>query len=409
MSRLLRRSRSRPRASAWLSGCYFWYFAAVGCLGPYITVYYRHLRFTGFQIGVLAAILPLGIALIAPLSGTLADTFSAHRLLVRVTLIFASFTAFLLGQAASFIAFLLLMIVLAVSLAAIPMLLDSFAMVISAQENVSFGQLRVWGSVGYILSVWLLAWLMGAAISNIFLIAYGIALLMTCASTLGLPPVPMAAARQTIWQGMSAMVHDRSVALLLFTVYLVTSNATILMSYLSLYILELGGTAALIGAASVVAAISEMPVMVFGQRLLNHFSSRKILALAVSVYLIRFLCYSIPLPGSLVLVVQLLHGLSFGLYLMSSVMLVHELAGRERAATAQGVLSSTSLGFGAITGALVGGVLLDRIGAVGIFRVAAGGMLLALGVCLFTVRAVGASQTVYESQPTVKRRDSGTA
>lgn len=382
----------RIRASAWLSGGYFWYFAAVGCLIPYISVYYRHLQFNGFQIGVLTAILPLGIAFIAPLCGTLADAFSAHRLLLRSALVLAGLTALVMSQATSFIALVPLMALLAICLAAVPAMLDGFAMLISTQEGVAFGRLRVWGSVGYILSVWLVAWRMGRQVSNFFLLAYAVSLLLTCVSTLGLPKVPaLAQSRQPMWRGISTMVRNPSVALVLLTVYLVTSNANIMSNYLSIYITELGGTAQLIGTASAVAAISEMPVLIFGHGLLNRFSSRKILALAIGVYFIRFLLYTLPLPGYWVLVSQVMHGLSFGLYLMASVTLVHELAGRERAATAQGLLSSTSFGFGAITGALVGGALLDRLGAVGIFQVAAVGMFIALAVGLFTVRAVGAA------------------
>ena len=85
------------RSAVWISSCYFWYFAAVGCLTPYIALYYRHLQFTGFQIGVLSAILPLGIALLAPLSGSLADSLSAHRLLLRTMLVLAAFTALMLS------------------------------------------------------------------------------------------------------------------------------------------------------------------------------------------------------------------------------------------------------------------------------------------------------------------------
>ncbi|HEX6287647.1 MAG TPA: MFS transporter [Herpetosiphonaceae bacterium] len=381
------------RAGIWLSCSYFWYFAAIGCFAPYIALYYRHLQLSGLQIGVLGAILPLGIAFIAPLWGGLADSFSAHRLLLRCTLLVAVVAALLLSQTTSFVALLPLMVLLAICLAAVPALLDSYAMMISDREGTSFGRIRMWGSIGFIVMVWLLAWWMGQSVSSVFLIAYAVTLLLTCAATLGLPPLQPRSA-QPIWQGVSEIVRDRSVALLLLTVYLVTSNATIMSSYLGIYLIEIGGTARLVGTASVVAAISELPVLIFGRWLLERFTSRRIFILAVGAYMLRFLLYSIPPSPYAVLAVQLLHGLSFGMYLMASVTLVHELAGRERAATAQGLLSSTSLGFGAITGSLVGGALLDRIGAVGIFRVAAVGMLMALGVCLLSARASAARRAV---------------
>ena len=76
------------------------------------------------------------------------------------------------------------------------------------------------------------------------------------------------------------------------------------------------------------------------------------------------------------------------MYLMASVTLVHERAERERAATAQGLLTSASQGVGAIMGVLIGGALLDQFGAVGIMRVAAMRMLLTVGICLVSVRAM---------------------
>lgn len=395
-----RRLRAR-RASVWLSGSYFGYFAAVGCFVPYIALYYRLLQLNGLQIGVLSAILPLGIAFVAPLWGAVADTFSAHRLMLRSALVLAALTVLLLTRVTSFGWLLLLLIVLAACLAAIPALLDSYAMTIAEREGASYGQLRVWGSVGYILSVWLVAWYMGQNLSQFFLYAYAVALLLTCVASLGLPALQPRSA-QPAWLGVSTIVRNRSVLLLLLTVFVVTSNATIMSSYFSIYLTDIGGTAQLVGTASALAAISELPVMVFGRRLLDRFTSRNILVLAVSTYLLRFVLYSVPLALPWVLAVQLLHGLSFGLNLMASVTLVHELAGRERAATAQGVLSSMSMGFGAITGSLVGGALLDQIGAVGIFRVAAVGMLLALGVCLFSVRASAAAPAQPALQPSHK-------
>jgi PPP family 3-phenylpropionic acid transporter len=80
--------------------------------------------------------------------------------------------------------------------------------------------------------------------------------------------------------------------------------------------------------------------------------------------------------------------MSYGAFLLASVTLIHELVGPARAATAQGLLTSMSLGFGAITGTLVGGMLLDHIGAVGIFRVAGAGMLVACVTYLFSMRGM---------------------
>ncbi len=381
--------RSWPtwRASAWLRGSYFWYLAAVGCLMPYLAVYYRSLDLTGVQIGMLAATLPLGVAVLAPPLGALADTWCAHRLVLRSALVLAALTALGMTQVTSFPVLLLLMGLLATSLAAIPALLDGYAMFLSERDGGSYGQMRVWGTLGFLAGVWFVGWQMRQQVSPFFLFAYVAALVFTCGATWGLPALP-ARPPEPMWQSVSGVLQDRSVTLVLLTSVLVIGNATMMGSYFSLYLTELGGTVQLVGTASVLAALSEVPVMVGGRWLIDRVGSRTILVVAVVMYGIRLGLYSLPPAVGWVVWVQVLHGGSFGLYLMASVMLVHERAGRERAATAQGLLTSASQGFGAITGVLIGGALLDQLGAVGIMRVATVGMLLTLGICLITVRAV---------------------
>ncbi len=382
--------------SVWLSCSYFWYLAAIGCLGPYIGLYYRLLQLNGIQIGFLVAIPPLGIAVLAPLWGGFADTYSAHRLVLRATLLIAALSALLIAWTTSFVPLLLLTVLLASCLAAIPALLDSYAVTISERSGLSYGQFRVWGTIGFIVGVWFVGWQMGQNISHFFLLAYTATLLITCGATFGLPPLRRSST-QPMWECVSEILHDRSVTLVLLTSFLVIGNATMMGSYFGIYLTEIGGSVRLVGTASVLAAVSEVPIMLFGRRFIERFSSRKILIFAVAMYTIRLLLYSLPPAAAWVIWVQLLHGMSFGLYLMASVTLVHQLAGRERAATAQGLLSSSSQGFGAITGALIGGVLLDQMGAVGIMRVASVGMFVALAICLWGGQIVMARRAATNS------------
>lgn len=86
----------------WMSAAYFAYYAGIACWGPYIVLYYQLLGLSGTQIGVLNAIVPLGMAFLAPVWGSLADTWNAHRLLLRVALLSAATVGLLLTGASSF-------------------------------------------------------------------------------------------------------------------------------------------------------------------------------------------------------------------------------------------------------------------------------------------------------------------
>ncbi|WP_025745806.1 MFS transporter [Kallotenue papyrolyticum] len=384
--------RRQTTASRWLQWSYWWYYAAIGCLIPYLALYYRVLQLSGLQIGALIAVLPLGTALFAPLWGALADAFSAHRLVLRLALLLAALAALLLTWARSFETLLGVILLLSISAAGAPPLLDGYAMLISEREGRSYGRLRVWGSFGFIAAVWIVGWLMRERISTIFLIAYALSLLLAGLATVGLPPLRPRIA-QPVWQGVHTLLRDRAVGALLLTAFLTTTSGSMLSNFFSVYLVEIGGDARMVGTASALAAISELPVLIFGAWLLERFASQRVLLLAILVYLLRFGLYSLPPAPGWVLAIQLLHGLSFGAYLMASVTLAYQLAGRERAATVQGLLTSSSFGFGAILGSLLGGLLLDRVGAVGLFRVGTLGLVLALLVYLVTLHWLAAPQS----------------
>src|SRR6478736_7904837 len=89
------------------------YYAGIACWGPYITLYYRQLGLSGPQIGLLAAIPSIALAVLAPLWGMLADLWGIHRLILRGALACAALTALLLTGATGFIPILLLVILLA--------------------------------------------------------------------------------------------------------------------------------------------------------------------------------------------------------------------------------------------------------------------------------------------------------
>jgi PPP family 3-phenylpropionic acid transporter len=159
--------------------------------------------------------------------------------------------------------------------------------------------------------------------------------------------------------------------------------------FLGIHLQELGGSANLVGIAIALGAASELPVVAAGGWLLHRVGATRLILVAILAYGTRFVVYAqLSAPGW-VLPVQLLHGLSYGAFLIASVTLAHRLAGRDRAATAQALLTAVSFGFGTITGSLVGGALLDRIGAAGLFRSAALVMLLALAVTLVGLHRVG--------------------
>ncbi len=373
--------------TAWLRIVYLCNYAAVGSIQPYLTLHYREFGYSGFQVGLLAATLPLGSALIAPLGGLIADRFRVHRAMLRGALLLAALGAMLMSQTTSFYPNLMLVLLVSLSSAPLASLIDSYGVTVGEQEGVSYGRFRVWGSFGYAAASWLVGQSMAAELSTLFLIAYATALTLALGATLGLPSLRLRSARYA-GRGITAIMRNGALLVLLLTTFLVSVASGIMYNYLAIYLGSLGAGTGLVGLAFSLASMSQWPVMIFSTWFFRRWSSHQILSLAIGIYVLRFVLYSIVRVPEYILLVQLLHGLSYGLFLMASVTWAYQLVDREMAATALGLLASMSSGFGMMAGALLGGILFDRTEGPAIFYLGTLLMFVALSVFLEGSRGV---------------------
>ena len=382
--------RRASRPIIWTGSSYFAYYLAIGCFMPYITLHYRQLGLSGGQIGLLTALPPLAIALLAPLWGVITDVRGAHRLVLRAALALSAIAALGIAQLSTFGQIAGLVGLLAISASPVASLLEGYGVTIGERTGVGYGRLRLWGSLGYIMAAFGLGLLMRGSISRLFLVAYAVALAVACAATFGLPPLGDRKVKPKTG-GARRLLRRPAILVLLLTTYLMALSGSAIPNFLSIHIAALGGGTGQIGLANALAGTSEMPVLLFGAALASRLGSRRMIIMATLVYTLRHLGYSLAPGPSSILLLQLLHGLSFGANLVASVSLVHQLAGVQLAATGQGLLAS-SFSLGMITGALGGGALLDQIGTANIYRLAAGIAVLALGVFVVGSRLFAADE-----------------
>jgi predicted MFS family arabinose efflux permease len=118
---------------------------------------------------------------------------------------------------------------------------------------------------------------------------------------------------------------------------------------------------------------------------LERFGPRRTILFALGATAVRLFLYSVISNPVLALAVQVMHGATFSLFLVAAVNYAKELAPPGMGATAQAVLTSTNMGAGGIIGALLGGVLYDRMGIQPMFLTAA--VLLAVAFVAFAVAA----------------------
>lgn len=376
------------RADLKVAGGYFAYFGAIGALTPFAALYYRELGFSGLQVGVLTALPAIGAALCGPVGGVVADALGIHQWVLRLALGLTAIVAFVSAQASAFVTLLLLIGILSFVSAPVAPLLDSYGVSASEHTSRSFGSVRVWGSIGYMAAVLVVGWLMGERASPVLFVAHGVLAGIALAALLRLPALAERRAAP-LFDGFRVVLHSRPTALLLLIAFVLSVGAALINTYLGVRIEEVGGSASQVGLAFAIASASELPVIALSGWLLDRLGAPRLVGMAIVVYLVRFISFSTMSVPEWLLPMQALHGLSYGAFLMASVILVHRLAGQQHAATAQSLLTAVSMGLGTITGALVGGAFLDVIGTEGLFRAAAVLMVFTLAVLILGNRAVG--------------------
>ena len=361
---------------------YFCFYAAGACLVPFIPLYYRAVGLSGAQIGLLAGLAPIVTWFAAPLWGAIADATHRHRAVLSVTILGTLATILLLSRATNLLWLLPIVAAYALFSAPIMPLVDNSVMALLGERSALYGRQRVWGAIGwgiagYAAGFLVEGWGIGFAFYG-YLALMGIGLLVS--SQLAIRPVSIA---QPFWQGVGTLVRNRPLMVFLITVLFASMGSSVVHGYLFLFMADLGASERLMGLSLTVSTLSEMPVFFFSGWLLRKVGARGLLLLALGAYVVRLLAYTFMPDVWYVLPINLLHGLTFSAMWVAGVSYANQVAPKGLGATAQGLLTGVSMGLGAASGALLGGLMYDSLGPVTLYRAAA--VWVAVGLVFFWV------------------------
>ena len=386
--------RAEARSESFTIGAgYFWFYAGIGAFVPFSALYYDSLGFRGLELGILTSLPAIATALLGPMWGILADTFGVHRQIMRVVLLLAAGIVWALTGITTFVPFMVVMALLAMVIVPVPSLWDSYAVSAVERGGAPYGVLRIFGSIGFTVMVLIMGRIMADDLSTIFLYAYAACFVMTFLVSLRLPSLGERKPRKLL-DGLSDVARNAPYRLLLLVAFLISAGYATVNIYLTLHIQSLDGDTSIAGVAFAASALSELPVIGFGALILKRLGARRVIFIALGVYVLRFTLLGFTYSTSLVLLAQVMHGLSFGMFLIASVTLAHRLVGRENAATAQALLAMMSMGMGSISGSFLGGLAIDHTTTSMMFRVVA--VTMALTLVVFWVGSRRIEKTAYD-------------
>lgn len=339
---------------------YLSYFAALSGFGTFRNVYLEDVGMTGFEMGVLGAIVTVVAVVAQPIWGFITDRRGIQR---EVLLVCGSVTAFavLVYPAAPyfdavFAVLVLGTVVYAAFHAPIAPITDSLVL----STSVFYGRARAFGSLAFGGASLVYGYLITGYGTSLIFYAYslGMIALVSVAWTL---PSRDDGGFDVVGREAVDLVRDRDYVLLLLSGFLVGTTLLSGNDFFSVYVRAIGGTDFTTGVAWFLLTLVEAAAFVYLLRYVTG-SYRLLLALGGYAYAVKYAVYYAVDDPLVVVASHLVTGVSFAAFHLSAVSLASAIAPDSLKSTAQTVLWSAVFGLGAGVGHLLAGALHDSVG-----------------------------------------------
>ncbi len=346
--------------SSGVKALFFSYFAFVGITAPYLSLYFADRGFTVAEIGVLMTV-PQVLRIIGPpFWGWLADRTASRGMLLRASAAAVLLLAALLplASAAGYAATLVLVGALYFMTSAQAPLAEAMALESAGGDFGHYGRMRLWGSVGFIVAVTVIGWVLDRT---------GVASLPWWMATMALGLLGA-----SWWLGAASSGHGRSggvgtmrlrlrerrIQWFFLANFLMIVAHMGLYVFFSLYLSRLGYSKTAIGLLWALGVLAEIALFRLQRPLFERFGAALLLPASIAVAALRFAMVGWSggwLP--VLIVAQLMHAVTFGLHHSAVMARLHEWFEPSRQARAQALYVTVAYGCGGTVGGLMASAL----------------------------------------------------
>jgi PPP family 3-phenylpropionic acid transporter len=371
-------TENQPRLRFIISSQYFIYFGVLGIFLPYFNLYCYHLGFSGLQIGILSALRSLAMVLFPLIWGLLADRYQARKpIYILCTFLSASIWLLYLFFV-DFWPMLLITAFYGIFYAPIISFLEAVTMDVLGREKKSYGRIRAWGSISFIVVVVVLGKVIDLYSVDIILILILAGSLVLAAISVAIPVFK--APKQDLLQPGAGSLLERRVVVFLFCAFLMLVSHGAYYGFFSIHLEKLGHGSTFIGIAWALASTAEILVMIKSDKIFDRFSLEHVLFFSFLVAAARWLILFFAESAAVILLSQILHALTYGTFHMASILYIDQLAPGQAKTLGQAVNNALTYGLGLMVGFFINGYVYEITGSSMLFLMSAlialaGGML----------------------------------
>jgi len=352
----------------------------------FLSPYLADLGFNGTEIGLLLALPAIARVLSPLLWGYMADKTGRTVGVLRLVIVFSLVTPLFFLETQSFTGIAIILFVFATTKTAVPALNDAVTMKMIRQFGGLYSDIRVWGSIGFVVSAVLMGKLIErsqnyAEISVIALIGCYTATLFA-SFFLGSKDVEH---KPVNYRSVQKLFENRKIVVLFLASSLHWASTMPYHGFLPVHVRDIQMASSIAGICFGVAGIAEIVMMSQSRRLFHLFRPHQLFSLSLLMTAIRWFVMTLDLSEELLVVIQLLHAFTFAGFFVSAIEIILEEIPDELRATGQGLFFAASFGLGGGIGSILSGYVYEIRGGDAAFMV--GGFLSLFA--LFVSRGLG--------------------
>jgi PPP family 3-phenylpropionic acid transporter len=358
----------------WAFGSFFFlYFAYIGLVSPYASLFFLDRGFSVIEIAVLMSMLQV-TRIVGPFSwGWLSDYLSNRIGIIRVCACLAALVFLSIFFLHSYISFFIWMFVLHTILSS-QMPLGETATIHALYKDNTFdkryGRLRLWGSIGFIVMVLAAGELFQR--KGIELYPYvGVIVLFALALTTFCLHEPKMERRKMVKGELWIVLLNPDVRWFLISGFFMIFAHAALYVFYSLYLANLGYDKFQIGLFWALGVAAEVIFFYFQNKVLSRLDAEIILQGTFGIGVIRFILIAFLPITSVLILAQLMHAATFAAHHSAATKLLQRWFTGPLQARGQAIMATVSYGLGGTIGGLCAGWIWDLAQPRDVFVVAA--------------------------------------
>jgi MFS transporter, PPP family, 3-phenylpropionic acid transporter len=344
-----------------LKGFYLLTFFGIGSMYPLLSLYLSDVeKMNGYEIGLILSISPIIMIFFQPIWGMLSDHVKSPTKLLMITTILAGIFALGYTVFHDFYSLILVAILIAIFQSSIIPISDSISLKFSSRTKENYGNIRLYGSLGFGLAVFVMGKLSEQYASIIF-ISFCLSLLLASILTYRIPNEKIESkVKVKIITGIKELFLIKKFTIFLVVTFMIFGPNLANNFYFSLFIQDRGGTYTGIGIAFLIAVLSEIPFMKVAGNWIHKIGILHVATLAGVVSCLRWLLYFTEPNLTLVYMTTVVQGFSIGLFIPAALQYIREITPVQITATAVTIYSAIGNGLGNWFSTFVSGILLEE-------------------------------------------------